>query len=160
MRDGDKVFVMSKGIIIKQLQIADHPHGLVVSFKRITVFSMLTNTNNEHMESEVIFDIMRLTEPIENFRHFTARVRQPAGESFSYEASPLEVEIPQALVGIVDYSDYRAAVEEVYRATFGRNGDMIKITEKATDASIKDVFFERPYVAIINGRQTAGHGGW
>ena len=92
-------------------------------FTKIIQDSQDYGSNDEHMVSRVIFDVVVGEEVL---RGLYADVEQPPDEPF--EAARLEVSYPSALEGRINGETLRQQVEEYYRDVIGSTGRGIRIT--------------------------------
>ena len=54
-------------------------------------------------------------------KEYECNVRQPYGESFSFEKDPIEVEAPDEIKKIINYGQFRDEVENYFRKAVGPN---------------------------------------
>jgi hypothetical protein len=94
-----------------------------VVFSKYQVASQKLNVNNEHMNGTVAFMIWRQSDTArQNSKSGLIKVRQPSGESHAFTDGPIEVELPELIKSLVNYSEMRDAVEDYIRSLFGGNG--------------------------------------
>lgn len=99
-------------------------------------------SNNEHMVSRVFFLV--------DGKEYQCNLRQPYGESFSYEKDPIEVDPPEGLEDVVNYGQFRDEVEKYYRSLVGNNGGMIHIEGSVNNIRMMNNTFVQTYNTEID----------
>lgn len=118
-------------------------------FKKCIQDSQEYGSDNEHMVSRIFFEI--------DGTEFECDVRQPYGESFSFDEDPIEVEAPKGLKNKINYGQFRDEVEKYYRQMVGSSARMINIGGSKNVRMQNNTFFLEYKTEI----EKAGHfGGW
>jgi hypothetical protein len=135
-------------------------------FTKCIVDSQEFGSDNEHMNSRVFFSISKV-EDIEGVEaiDLECTVRQPAGESYSYESAPIEVDIPEELKRKINYSEFRDAIEKYFKSIISKDGALSDILGKEIIGNnatfrIDNSSFAQGGDAVIHGNISQGHGGW
>ncbi len=89
-------------------------------FTSILQDSQELGSSSEHMVSRVLFDL-RIGSDLHTDLH--ADVKQTIGTEYGH--SPLEISMPQSLVGSISYEEFRELVEQYYRESFGPSGSAL-----------------------------------
>jgi hypothetical protein len=118
-------------------------------FSKCILDSQEYGSDNEHMVSRVYFSI--------DGEEYECNVRQPYGESFSFENDPIEVETPEELKGKVNYGQFRDEVENYYRKLVGANASSIRI-QGAPNVRMSGITFTIAHTATID--KAGMSGGW
>jgi len=92
---------------------------LKITFNKCVQDSQEYGSDNEHMVSKVFFSL--------NGKDYECIIRQPYGESFSFENDPVEVESPDELKKLMNYGQFRDEVEKYYRNLVGSQAKAIGI---------------------------------
>jgi hypothetical protein len=107
-----------------------------VHFKEIFQDSQEYGSNDEHMVSRIIFDLI-----LNGVRHenLFVDVKQPVGSSF--EDCPLEISIPSAYKGPFNHEAFRDVAERYYRSFVGGQGNGIRIGSGTTNVRMRNNHF-------------------
>ncbi len=92
---------------------------LKIKFTKCIQDSQIYGSTNEHMMSRIFMEV--------DGKQYTCDIRQPHGSNFSFENDPIEVDPPANLQPLMNYEQFRNAVEEYYRNLFGKEGAFVKI---------------------------------
>ncbi len=122
---------------------------LELKFSKIIQDSQVYGSNNEHMISRIFFSV--------DGKEYECNVRQPYGENFSFENDPIEVEAPEGLKKIINYGQFRDAVENYFRMAVGSNARGINI-QGGTNIRMTNNSFSFPHKATID--KAGMSGGW
>ena len=90
-----------------------------IIFNKVIQDSQEYGSDNEHMISRVFFTF--------DGKEFSCNVRQPYGESFSFEKDPIEVDSPEDLKNMINYGEFRDEVEKYFRMAVGSNARGVNI---------------------------------
>lgn len=131
LKCGSEVVSVGEAFFIQEGEIPDQKDLkdiLSITFTHCMQNSQVHGTSNEHMASTIGFHI-RKGDDIQGTtaKELSCSVRQPAGGSFEYETTPIEVDVPDELILKINYSDFRDAVETYFREIIGSNGSGIRI---------------------------------
>jgi hypothetical protein len=124
---------------------------LELTFSKCIQDSQEYGSNNEHMVSRVYFSI--------DGQEFECNIRQPYGEDFSFETTPIEVETPEQLRKRVNYGEFRDAVESYFRGLVGSSASGIRISGKSTNIRMRNNTFVVQKTYEIHEAGQEG-GGW
>jgi hypothetical protein len=122
-------------------------------FRECLQDSQELGSTNEHMVSQVFFTID------DKSTLYKCQIHQDAGESFSFEDSPLILTPPDQVQAALNYEEFRAAVETYYRMCVGKSLSGIR-TSGASDTRMSNNRFIQSFsvdVASVNGSED---GGW
>lgn len=111
-----------------------------LEFSKIIQDSQEYGSDNEHMISRVFFTI--------DDEEFSCTVRQPYGESFSFEHNPIEVDPVDNLKDALKYGEYKDAVEKYFRMAVGNQGQMIQISG-GTNIRMKNNTFVFKHISFV-----------
>ncbi|PKD15768.1 hypothetical protein APR41_10745 [Salegentibacter salinarum] len=118
-------------------------------FKKCIQDSQDYGSDNEHMISRIFYEVDGVD--------YECNVRQPYGESFSFDEDPIEVEAPKELGKKINYGQFRDEVENYYKQIVGSSGRGINI-QGGTNIRMQNNTFEMEYRTEID---EAGYsGGW
>ena len=163
----DKVIaVVRLGKLEASYSYGDYEGAWRFRFTKCIVDSQVYGSNNEHMNSRVFFDAERIDElgtkpPLK----LECTIRQPAGESYSYETSPIEVDTPDELKRKVNHAEFKEAVEIYFKSLVSKDSlvvDMIgrdRVGKNPTIRIYDSTFIDEAY-AVVHSNISQGHGGW
>lgn len=118
-------------------------------FKKCIQDSQDYGSDNEHMISRIFFEV--------DGTEYECNVRQPYGESFSFDEDPIEVEAPKDLQNRINYGQFRDEVEKYYKHLVGSSGSMINI-QGGTNIRMQNNIYETEYRTEID--ESGLSGGW
>ena len=118
-------------------------------FKKCIQDSQDYGSDNEHMISRIFFEV--------DGTEYECNVRQPYGESFSFDEDPIEVEAPKELQNKINYGQFRDEVEKYYKHLVGSSGSMINI-QGGTNIRMQNNTYETEYRTEID--ESGLSGGW
>ncbi|MDO6435852.1 hypothetical protein Q4534_00470 [Cyclobacterium sp. 1_MG-2023] len=118
-----------------------------LNFCKIVQDSQDYGSNNEHMISRVYFTV--------DEKEYECNVRQPYGESFSFEKDPIEVEAPEELKKIINYGQFRDEVENYFRKAVSANAHGIRI-DGGMNIRMRNNTIENPHKTSIDKAGISG----
>lgn len=124
---------------------------ITLEFYKCIQDSQEFGSDNEHMMSRVFFTL--------DGKPYECNIRQPYGGNFSSEETPIEVETPQELKRVVNYLEFRDAVESYFREIIGGQGHGIRITGNVSNIRMMNNIFGRKKIVQINRAGDTG-GAW
>ena len=132
------IVTFKKGKKEKKFSYVEYKDGWIINFRQCIQDSQIHGTDNEHMNARVFFGIKPVAESEEIYKDLSCNIRQPHGENFSFQDSPIEVDIPEELKGYVNYSEFRDEFEKYYKSLVGRYGKLINIPDRIKNTTMKD----------------------
>ena len=128
------------------------PKALLI-FNTIIQDSQEFGSNNEHMVSQVFFDL-RVGADLHT--GLAADIKQAVGDD--YENAPLEVSMPQSLADSVNYAEFWKLVEQYYRDSFGSTGSAFPLGPGAKGRMMHNVVNRRSVaeIELLDSQHKAG----